>query len=147
MKVATTRFGEIDVNKNDIIEFPEGILGFEEIKDYVIFNMEEGNPLMWMQAINEADLAFIVIRPFEFNPKYSLDLGDKDAEFLNLEQPEDSDILAIVVVPEDTSKMTANLQGPVVINTVKKIGKQVISTNSKHKLKHYILEEMQKNLK
>lgn len=146
MKLNTSRFGEIEVDEKEVITFSEGLFGFEDIKRYVIFQMEEDNPLMWMQAIEEGSLAFILIRPFEFNSNYSLQLSDGDVEDLSLTSPDDSDIFAIVVVPEDASKMTANLQGPVVINRVLKKGKQVISTSPKHKLKHYILEEMKTNL-
>lgn len=146
MKINTARFGELEVNEKEIIHFKEGLFGFEDLKEYVIFQMEDDNPLVWMQAIEDGDLAFILIRPFEFRPNYSLKLSDKDVEDIELESPDDSDIFAIVVLPEDSSKMTANLQGPIVINRVKKLGKQVISTNPKHKLKHYILQEMQENL-
>lgn len=146
MKINTARFGELEVNEKEIIHFEDGLFGFEDLKKYVIFQMEDDNPLVWMQAIEDGDLAFILIRPFEFRPNYSLKLSDKDVEDIKLESPDDSDIFAIVVLPEDSSKMTANLQGPLVINRVKKLGKQVISTNPKHKLKHYILQEMQENL-
>lgn len=142
MKLFTARFGEIEIDRKDIISFPEGILGFENVKEYCIFNMEEGNPLMWMQSIDEPSLAFVIISPFSFTKNYSLELSDSDTEFLKLTKQEESQIFSIVVVPEDPRKMTANLQGPIIINTVEKIGKQVISTNPRHKTKHYILEEM-----
>lgn len=146
MKLNTSRFGEIEVNEEEIITFSDGLFGFEDIKKYIIFQMEEDNPLMWMQSIEEGSLAFIIIRPFEFNPNYSLQLSDNDVEELGLTSPDDSDIFGIVVVPEDPSKMTANLQGPIVINRILKKGKQVISTSPKHKLKHFILDEMKANL-
>jgi flagellar assembly factor FliW len=146
MKINTSRFGELEFDKSEVVSFAEGIFGFETDKDYFIFSTEDDNPLMWMQSITDPDLAFVIIRPFEFNPNYSLNLADKDVTDIKLESPDDSDIFAIVVVPDDPAKMTANLQGPIVINTKKNIGKQVISTNPRHKLKHYILEEMQKFL-
>ncbi len=146
MKLNTSRFGEIEVNEEEIITFSDGLFGFEDIKKYIIFQMEDDNPLMWMQSIEEGSLAFIIIRPFEFNPNYSLQLSDNDVEELGLTSPDDSDIFGIVVVPEDPSKMTANLQGPIVINRILKKGKQVISTSPKHKLKHFILDEMKSNL-
>ena len=62
MKLDTIRFGELEIKEEDIIEFPEGILGFEDMKKFVIFQMEEGSPLMWMQSVEEAALAFIVIK-------------------------------------------------------------------------------------
>lgn len=146
MKFFTTRFGNLEVNDTDIINFPEGLLGFEDMRKYVVLNMEEGSPLMWMQSLEEPALAFVVIRPFEFNPAYSLEISEKDEEFLKLKKPDDADILAIVVVPEDPSQMTANLQGPVVVNKSNKTARQIISTNPKHKIKHYILKEMEKNI-
>jgi flagellar assembly factor FliW len=146
MKVNTSRFGELEVAENEILTFTEGIFGFEADKEFFVFSTEDDNPLMWMQSINDPNLAFVIIRPFEFNPNYSLNLADKDVKDIDLESPDDSDIFAIVVVPDDPAKMTANLQGPIVVNTKKNIGKQVISTNPRHKLKHYILEEMQKFL-
>lgn len=146
MKVFTTRFGDLDVAEEEIINFPEGILGFEETRKYIVLKMEEGNPLMWLQSLEESALAFVMIRPFEFNPAYTIDLSDKDNEMLKLEKPEDCDVFAIVVIPENPADMTANLQGPVVINVSKKIGKQVISNNPKHKIRHYVLKEMEKNI-
>ncbi len=142
MKIYTTRFGDIEVKEEEIIKFPEGLLGFEDKKEFVIFIMEEGSPLMWMQAVKEPALAFILIKPFEFRPDYSVDISDKDVEFLKIEKPQDVDLLSIVVVPNDPSKMTANLQGPIILNTKKNLAKQIISNNPKHKIKHFILDEM-----
>ena len=145
MKIETTRFGEIEIQKEEIITFKDGLLGFEEIKEYVIFEMEDSAPLMWMQSVQEPSLAFVIIRPFEFNEKYSINISDGVTDVLEIEKAEDTDIFAIVVIPDDPSKMTANLQGPIIINIKKKLAKQIISTNPRHKIKHYILEEMQKN--
>ena len=94
MKLHTSRFGEIEFNEEEIITFSDGLFGFEDIKKYIIFQMEEDNPLMWMQSIEEGSLAFIIIRPFEFNPNYSLQLSDNDVEELGLTSPDDSDIFA-----------------------------------------------------
>ena len=145
MKLFTARFGEIEINREEIITFPDGILGFEDVKEYCIFNMEEGNPLMWMQSIDEPSLAFVIISPFAFKSDYLINLSDADTEFLKLKQAEDSQTFSIVVVPEDPNKMTANLQGPIIINSKEKIGKQVISSNPRHKTRHFILEEMNEN--
>ncbi len=145
MKIETTRFGDIEIKETEIISFKEGVLGFENLKEYVIFEMEDGAPLMWMQSATEPSLAFIIIRPFEFNDKYTIDISDGITEALKLEKSEDADVFAIVVIPEDPSNMTANLQGPIIINNKNKMAKQIISTNSRHKIKHYILEEMQNN--
>jgi len=51
-------------------------------------------------------------------------------------------VFTIVVVPDDITKMTANLQGPLIINTNINLAKQIILENKNYKTKHYIIEEM-----
>lgn len=144
MKIYSTRFGELEVNEKEIVKFEEGILGFEDIKKYIILNIEENNPLMLMQAVEEPALAFVIINPYEFRSEYSVELSEEDVKKLDIEKEEDVDIFAIVVIPHDNpSKMTANLQGPIIINRKKKVGKQVITNNSEYGIKHSILKEME----
>lgn len=144
MKIFTTRFGEIEIEEKDIVEFEDGILGFEDYKKFTIFNIEENNPLMLMQSIEEPALAFVIISPYEFRNEYKVELSDEDVKKLKIAKEEDVDIFAIVVVPHDNpAKMTANLQGPVVINRKEKKGKQIITNNPDYNIKHYILKEME----
>jgi flagellar assembly factor FliW len=51
-------------------------------------------------------------------------------------------ILAIVTVPGDSSRMTANLQGPLVINRRTHVGRQSISPDPRWAVRHVILEEL-----
>ncbi|PCJ19055.1 MAG: flagellar assembly protein FliW [Candidatus Cloacimonadota bacterium] len=144
MKFNTTRFGEIDIPQQDIITFPNGILGFSDSLRYVILNDPATDPLRWLQSIEKPELAFVIIDPIKFRPEYALDLSDNDVSSLQLENPDEAMIYSIVVIPkENPQKMTANLQGPLVINAIKMVAKQVISTSGKHKLKHFILDEME----
>ena len=145
MKIKTAQFGEVEINAKEIIHFPEGILGFEEIKDYVL--LEEDGVFFWLQSIKVPSLCFLVIEPRLFMFNYSLDIPDEDVEFLKIKTPEDVKIISIVTVPEDPSKMTANLQGPIVINSSEMLAKQIISTNPSHRLKVPVLKELEKNLK
>lgn len=143
MKIYSTRFGEIEIDEKEIINFEEGILGFEEMTKYVILNIEENNPLLLMQSVEEPALAFVIINPYEFRSEYTIELSDEDIKKLQIEKEEDVDIFAIVVIPHDNpSKMTANLQGPVIINRKNKRGKQIITNNSNYGIKHNILKEM-----
>jgi flagellar assembly factor FliW len=143
MKITTTRFGELEVPEQDIITFPEGILGFDRTSRYVILNDPATEPLRWLQCVDNSDLAFVIIDPLRFRSEYTLDLSDDDVFDLKLTSPEEAIIYAIVVIPKDTpERMTANLQGPIVINANLMRAKQVISTSSRHKVKHFILEEM-----
>ncbi len=142
MKIETKPFGEIEISEERIIRIEEGIIGFKGIKDYVLLNAGEGSPFMWLQAVEKPDLAFIVIPPTAFRPDYKLEVDKENLASINLKDPNEAAVLAIVVIPDEPSKMTANLQAPVVINSKTWQGKQMISTNPKYTVRHYILEEM-----
>ena len=80
----TTRFGEMDINENDIITFPNGIYGFEEIKEYIILKMDKESPFLWMQSVKDNDLTFVLIDPRIFVKDYILDVSDRiDSVVLN----------------------------------------------------------------
>lgn len=148
MKIGTKAFGQIEVPEDYIIRIKEGLIGFEEIKEYVLLDAGKESPFKWLQSLKEPDLAFVVIPPTAFHLNYKLAVDKKDLEAIELKDPKEATALAICVIPhEDPSKMTANLQAPVIINAEKKIGRQVISTNQRHTLRHYIIEEMEASFK
>ena len=148
VKVDTKPFGEIEVDDGQIIDFPEGILGFDFIKKFVILDSDdEGSPFKWMQAYNEKGLAFVIIRPSDFMDRYDLVISQSDYETVKAESAEELIVLAIVTIPDNPSDMTANLQGPIIINPVRRLGKQAISLNDRYTVRHRIIDEMKKNQK
>ena len=129
-------FREIDVPEEDIIVFTQGILGFNKRSRYVILNDPSTEPLRWLQSLEDETLAFVIIDPLRFRSEYTVDLSDEDVSSLELNGPEEAIIYAIVVIPKDTpEKMTANLQGPIVINAAKmvaetELSQQILNTSS-----------------
>ena len=144
IQINTKPFGQIKVEKKQIIDFPDGILGFEFVEKFVILDSDEKSPFKWMQAYSIPELAFIIIRPIDFLVKYELIISQNDMKALNVESVEELLVFAIVTIPSNPSEMTANLQGPIAINPQKRIGRQVISLSDKYIVKHKILEEMKK---
>ncbi|MBN2039990.1 MAG: flagellar assembly protein FliW [Spirochaetes bacterium] len=142
--IQTKPYGEIEVDEKQIISFPEGILGFDFIKKFIILDADENTPFKWMQAYSEPDLAFIIIQPVYFVPDYELLVSQSDLEAVESEDKDKLLVFSIVTIPADPAEMTANLQGPVIINPGKKIGRQIISLSDKYKVKHKILDEMKK---
>lgn len=148
IKVNTKPFGEIEVAEAQVIDFPEGILGFDFIRKFVILDSgDEGSPFKWMQAFDEKNLAFVIIRPEDFMKKYELVISQNDYEAVGASGPEDLLVFAIVTIPENPSNMTANLQGPVIINPVKKLGRQAISLSDSYNVRHRIMDEINKQTK
>lgn len=143
VRVKTRPFGEIEVDEKQIVEFPEGILGFDYVKKFVIIDSHDNSPFKWLQAYSEPELAFVIIRPVDFLHEYELVISPGDVETVEAESEEGLLVFAIVTIPVNPKEMTANLQGPIIINPLKRIGKQAVSLSDKYRVKHRILEEME----
>jgi len=141
MKVYTTHFGEIEINDDTIITFPAGILGFPQYKKYALIDVDENSPLKWLHSIEEPSLAFVVTDPNLFRPDYSIDAWKKDLEDIQVTNAEEVIVLVLVTVPTDPSKMTANLKGPVLINTSNNLAKQLVVDNPEYDIKYRLLPD------
>jgi flagellar assembly factor FliW len=135
-------FGEIEVSEKQLIKFPDGILGFEFIREYYLLDIGD-SPFYSLQAAGEAEIAFVLIQPETFMKDYRLSISNADMELLGLEQKEDLLDFAIVTVPENPADMTANLQGPLIVNRKTRIARQAISLNEEFCTKHPILAALQ----
>ncbi len=144
MILNTRNFGEIDINEDKIINFPDGILAFEDNKRFIIINNEdESNPFEWLQSIDDTDLAFVIINPFIFKKDYDINIPEKVVNKLKIESEKDVLIYSIIVVPEDINNITANLAGPIIININEKLGKQIVLEDKRYNSKHRIFDELQ----
>ncbi|MCT4605033.1 MAG: flagellar assembly protein FliW [Marinisporobacter sp.] len=142
MILNTKHFGEIEIDKEKIIIFEEGILGFEDIKKYtIILNQDKDVPFHWLQAIDEPNLAFVITNPFLFRKNYDFYIKDQVVDALGIKKEEEMMIFSIAVVPEDFKKMTINLKAPLIINTNNKKGKQIVLDTDEYPLKYFIFEE------
>ena len=142
--IKTKPFGDLEIRDDQILEFPEGILGFDYVKKFALLE-EEGSPFLWLQAYDEPSLAFVMISPLNFMDEYSLVISQTDLEDVGATTPEDLLVYTIVTIPSDNpAEMTANLQGPVIINMASHKGKQAISLSDKYRVRHRIVDEMKK---
>jgi flagellar assembly factor FliW len=141
VKVLTKASGPVDVDERQKISFSAGLFGFESCKEFVLLDAER-QPFYWLQSLDVQQVAFILVNPFLFRPDYELDISDDELKDIGISGPEKALIFSIVTIPGNGSPMTANLQGPLIINREERIGKQVILTDNRWKTKHDIVEEM-----
>ncbi len=146
MNINTSRFGELDVANDAVISMPDGMLGFSEIKRYVLIQHRDGSPFLWYQAVDEPNLAFVVVDAFTFFPDYEVVMSSEDVEVLKCTKPGDLAVFLVVVIPDNPEDMTANLRGPLVVNVDNKIARQVVLTDEKYSPHHSIMEEIRKRL-
>lgn len=143
VKIKTTRFGELEVNPNDIITFSEGLLGFENLKKYFVVDPGDSTLILWLQSTEDEKVAFPVIEPKIFKPDYIAKLLPADLNGLELESLQTAKLYSILTIPANVTEMSANLKAPIVINSAKKVAKQIVLQDSKLSVKH----EMYKQLK
>jgi flagellar assembly factor FliW len=144
MKVKTTRFGEIDVPEGDVIHLPSGLIGFPELKQYVLLDHDKDSPFKWFQSLEDGAIAFVLIDPLLFNPEYVAEVTDAELAELDVQTEEDLVISVIVTVPSNPQNMTANLKAPLIFNLKNRRGKQVILNTSSYTTRHNIMEEVRK---
>lgn len=142
MKVKTTRFGELEVNPNDIITFSEGLLGFENLRKYFVVDPGDSTLILWLQSTEDEKIAFPVIEPKIFKPDYIAKLMPADLNGLELDSLQTAKLYAILTIPANVTEMSANLKAPVVINSHKKVGKQIVLQDSKLSVKHEMYKEL-----
>jgi flagellar assembly factor FliW len=111
------------------VRLPMGLLGFEQIKDYVLLASPDEAPFAWLKVEDNNSLAFVVVNPFLVAPDYQPDIPKSDVEFLGLEEASDAILLNIVTI-QGPQRATINLKGPIVVNRHTRIGKQVIINNA-----------------
>ncbi len=140
MRIETTRFGEVDIAEESILHMPDGMLGFECYKRFVLLEDKPGVEFKWLQAVDNPALAFIVIDPMAFFPDYEMNLTDEEAESLDIRDASEAVVLTTVTVNKEEGKVTANLLGPVVINSRTLQARQIVLQDDRYGTKHIIGE-------
>jgi flagellar assembly factor FliW len=143
LHVPTVRFGRLEVEPDLILTLPEGLIGFERCKRYVVVRPDERSAFRWLQSLEEPAVALPIVEPGELRPDYAPILSDADARRLELTVETPTLVFVIVTVPpHDPRAMTANLLGPLVINGLTRRGKQVIVQNEGYTTRHLVVEEL-----
>lgn len=129
-KIKTRDFGEITVKKEDIINFTDGMYGFEDYKRYIILKDAPGDDVLFLQSLDNMELSFVLIDPYAIFKDYNPVLTEEDLRELNTIDEDELKYLVIAIIKEDVRQSVVNLKSPVAINPKLKTAKQVILQNS-----------------
>lgn len=142
MKVNTRIFGEIDIEDEKIIQFVNGLVGFPDMVDFALIHDEEKGPggIAWLQSMQEPKFAMPVMDPLKIKDTYNPNVEDEWLKPLGEFGTDDMLVLVTVSIPSDVTKMTANLKGPIVINTSTRKACQVIAEGEECEVKFPIYE-------
>lgn len=147
MIAETKFFGTVDIDDDKIINFPMGIIGFENLKNFALIydsDREERSKISWLQSMDEPMMVFPVINPIDIVEDYAPVIEDELVKAIG--DPADADILIFVTmsIPSDLTMMTANLKAPFIINTVEKKAMQVIVENQDYSIKYNVYDAIER---
>lgn len=111
------------------IQIPSGLLGLEQIKEYELIALPDEDPFLWLQSAGVPDVAFLLISPFLVRRDYHPDISANDLADLGLQGSDDLQLFNIVTL-HGNAQATVNLKGPIAINRLTKIAKQVVLNNA-----------------
>jgi len=135
VNILTTRFGLIQACETDLFLIPEGLLGFRSFTDYVHVPDPVVSGLSWLQCTTAAELAFGLVAPPLAVSDYRIELRQGDRAALELDD-ERSAMIYVILNRGEGGGLTVNLQGPVVLNPIRRLGRQLVLTSSRYPVRY-----------
>jgi len=130
MNVETRDFGLIEIPDESIYDFPNGIYGFEDEKQFAIFSRQiDDITLIYLQSTHGSSPCFFVFEPWDIVTDYAPELSAEDLRAAGADTADDLIFLSIATIPDSIRHMSFNIKSPVVLNPKTKKGMQVILQN------------------
>jgi len=130
----------VEWTEDQVIQFENGLPGFENARRFIIMSVPEHQPFHWMECVDAGTtIRFAVINPLSFRPDYQPKIKKEEIADLSILDPKDLLLYVIVTLRKPLVESTANLMGPVFINIRDRIGKQIIIENDAYSLRERII--------
>lgn len=146
MIIETSRFGRVKINPAEILNFTEGLLGFADLKKFVILDDPNDDIFAWLQSCDLPEVAFPVLEPELFAENYKINLSKGDLDNLKLTESKACRSFSIITIPEDPTQMTANMKAPIVINIAQKLGRQCVLQDNNLAIREPIFVKLQQRV-
>jgi flagellar assembly factor FliW len=127
MQVSTLRFGTLQINPDDVILFPYGLIGLENHHHWILLADVVNDAIGWLQSTTHPELALAIISPRRFVPHYRVRVARRELVAIELETLEQAYVLN--VVSQSEGRLTANLRAPLLFNMQQKLGRQVVTVD------------------
>lgn len=134
MNIVTTRFGLVQCSEEEILHIPEGLVGFRSQTKYVLIPDQVVTGLFWLQSTTSPELAFALVAPPMAVNDYKIELRPGDRATLELD--DERAALIYVILNRGDSGLTVNLQGPLVFNMTRRLGRQLVLTSSRYAVRY-----------
>jgi flagellar assembly factor FliW len=141
-KVNTTRFGEIEVDNQNVITLDDGLIGFPEYKRWLMMEHDPDSPFKWFQSLEEGAIAFVMLDPQMIDKTYHAEITPKQAEEIALDHQDDAVLAVIITMPSNPQNMTANFKAPIVFNLKNRKAKQIILNHPDYTTRINVMERL-----
>ena len=138
MNIQTRFFGDIEINEEEIFVFPEGILGFEDSRKFVLLDVPKNDLFKVLQDVERKYVSFIIAVPWGIQGGYDISIPDEDLLRINIQRKEQALVMNIVTMPEVIEKSTINLLAPLVMNVDARLGRQYVLSEGRYTTRHLL---------
>jgi len=142
VRVRSNRLGLLEYAVEDILTFPHGMVGFPEYKQFILHEDADLEPFKWLVSLESADLSFFVVDPFLFFPDYEVGLETVRGLVDSASELEVIRVYVIVTIHEDFIRSSANLLGPVVVNSQTRKGRQLVLDDPRYSTRHPLFSNL-----
>jgi flagellar assembly factor FliW len=122
--IESSRFGRVEIDPARVVEFPDGLIGLGGSR-YALLAADADSPFLWLQSLEDPELALPVTDPNRFFTSFSVQLDDQEAERLGLDDTSAVAVYVTVRAAEELEDFTANLKAPILVSSG--TGHQVIN--------------------
>lgn len=133
MIIETRAFGSVEIDDERVMKFVGPMLGFEGADRYALMDLNPRSPFKILQRADQPDACFLVADPAIFFPGYEVKLSSEEVADLYLDDPAKAAVMVVITI-RDGAKLTANLMAPVIVNSEKFLGKQVVLRGTEYKI-------------
>ena len=146
MIISTSRFGQVELKQEDVLTFTEGLLGFADLRKFVLLDDPNDEIFAWLQSCEAPAIAFPVLEPELFAPQYKATLTKGDMEALKLTAQGKARYFSIVTIPDDPTLMTAKVKAPVVVNIEARTARQCVLQDNNLAIREPIFTKLQQRV-
>lgn len=144
--IQTSRFGQVAIQESDVLTFPEGLLGFADLRKFVLLDDPSDEIFAWLQSCEASPIAFPVLDPEMFLENYKVNLTKADMESLRMQAGQSPKNFCIITIPDDPTQMTANLKAPVIVNVQEKLARQCVLQDNHLAIREPIFMKLQERV-
>ncbi len=135
--VLTLLKGAVEVPEDRLITFASPLLGFEQLKRFLIYQTQEG-PTYWLQSLEQCDAAFCLLAPFQAGLDPELEISGADVADLGAKNATDLDVYTMIVLDKDPAQRRTNLRAPILVCRTTRLAKQIVLQDQRLPIKFFL---------